>query len=1359
MSKELLNFLIYLLLIDKIVYAISNQITELTIGELTEIEQSSHSLNFFSFNDTNIDNVQIFLRKENGSPILYGYSSNSETEFPKTENDIYELDFIGELKKAQNIYHTLYLDMNIENNEKNILIVLCPDNINCSYSINIIHSGVSFRIKSNKSYYTYFSLELPLTLYLNESTITNNSHLNLYITPVNGIIQSINCLKDNLPITPIEKVLSINDFYSFSLSEKDKDSIIQITMNPKFSIYTMGIYTMALIRYTIEENQNEIIYVEKGVSQLHDISFGDKRTFIFQSLSHNLIFFIKSQSCSLHIQEIESNQVINSYFTSFYQVIYKPTDSYQIQISLDNSNTNNCKFLSYSNENNNISRTILLEGVEHTFQFTNEINKYILIYPFFYSSTQHSLLYMNVMLPEKNSVLVKMDFNDNKYMTTAKYNISSNNTFLLHKEMEQYCIDGKLCMIKVTVQSLENSSFSIQFYNSEYKQIYCLKNILCNAYHRGVKKYLIYSEVQRGEIGDIFWNYQNELINVYYKIIDKSDPSFEKSQLIQYNTNYSGWTQMNINEGSIKYYVDDTFTCKKGCEIYVIIQDIKTDPLDEDLRKSIYKIEISIRKLNSPLIGKFCSPLYGYISQKKENQTYLYTMSNEIKGFEIKIFGYHTTFFIEDLNKTNPCCDNINKQYSSTMYKKFIDFHINPDINTSDYNVIILITVIPHEIFAPFEEQYEIEVIPFLYVNYPVHYHSKDKVTECKTDENKRCYLIIDQKSLDIFYTIPHDKYGKITNNVTNIVNIDEFYSHEWDKLFTIQKDYKYNYIFSVHNSKITLISYTFRDIDKYFVAIEFDSLKELIIFDSSSVTIEKELLLMNDMVIKTRLNKQGQYEINELFYSNTELTNFDMNIEFVVLEGFGQVLTSSGASTSIPLIGTTTLLFHNITSDFEEDINIFSYNTLESSVKLNYKLKQHYIISQLNLSQVNLLSFNNGFDFPYIIVYQLDKAESNFTLNVQFEKKEIIEYNFLNLNIEAGYINQNNITELYNNTSSNGLLKQEVIYINNHQIAIINFSLSEEQRKFYDFIYFKISEKEKMNIQLNPNIIIEGIQNNYKNNPDIPFFQNYYFFNYIDPNASNTSYYLIQNQDNLITFEFSSCTNDEFELSFLNIEDYSKLSDVQITKEKNNGKLITTLKAEENYNLPGKFYLKIELKNKNKEHDYQKLYYGIKYMNDFEFCFELSNTYLSNLSSKYDESNGQINSNWGQINNTFELNVNYIYLVLNTKEYYTDSICFIETPIFTTTTTKNYLSTKSSEKEFDYQTVIIATFLNENEKVMIGYNLSGVHNKYSLIWLWIIIVFVFIILFFIYTTITLYKEAKLNANNKKNVLIEFDIK
>ena len=54
MSKELLNFLIYLLLIDKIVYAISNQITELTIGELTEIEQSSHSLNFFSFNDTNI---------------------------------------------------------------------------------------------------------------------------------------------------------------------------------------------------------------------------------------------------------------------------------------------------------------------------------------------------------------------------------------------------------------------------------------------------------------------------------------------------------------------------------------------------------------------------------------------------------------------------------------------------------------------------------------------------------------------------------------------------------------------------------------------------------------------------------------------------------------------------------------------------------------------------------------------------------------------------------------------------------------------------------------------------------------------------------------------------------------------------------------------------------------------------------------------------------------------------------------------------------------------------------------------------------------------------------------------------------
>ena len=63
--------------------------------------------------------------------------------------------------------------------------------------------------------------------------------------------------------------------------------------------------------------------------------------------------------------------------------------------------------------------------------------------------------------------------------------------------------------------------------------------------------------------------------------------------------------------------------------------------------------------------------------------------------------------------------------------------------------------------------------------------------------------------------------------------------------------------------------------------------------------------------------------------------------------------------------------------------------------------------------------------------------------------------------------------------------------------------------------------------------------------------------------------------------------------------------------------------------------------------------------------------------------------------------------------------------------------------KEFDYQSVIIATFYNSNEEVMIGYNIEKVSKKYNMIWLWLIIVFVFIFIFFLYTTFTLYQEIE----------------
>ena len=48
-------------------------------------------------------------------------------------------------------------------------------------------------------------------------------------------------------------------------------------------------------------------------------------------------------------------------------------------------------------------------------------------------------------------------------------------------------------------------------------------------------------------------------------------------------------------------------------------------------------------------------------------------------------------------------------------------------------------------------------------------------------------YSFVFLNFLTISYTIPHDKYGKITNNVTNIVNIDDYRPHEVSELICLK--------------------------------------------------------------------------------------------------------------------------------------------------------------------------------------------------------------------------------------------------------------------------------------------------------------------------------------------------------------------------------------------------------------------------------------------------------------------------------------------------------------------------------------------------------------------------------------------
>ena len=94
--------------------------------------------------------------------------------------------------------------------------------------------------------------------------------------------------------------------------------------------------------------------------------------------------------------------------------------------------------------------------------------------------------------------------------------------------------------------------------------------------------------------------------------------------------------------------------------------------------------------------------------------------------------------------------------------------------------------------------------------------------------------------------------------------------------------------------------------------------------------------------------------------------------------------------------------------------------------------------------------------------------------------------------------------------------------------------------------------------------------------------FTTSYFFNYIEPNISNETVYLLSSIGQLITVEFSSCTNDLFDITFM------KLNKSPIQEKGKifiNGKTIFELEHIDS----GTFYIKIQLKQKNEHHNYDK--------------------------------------------------------------------------------------------------------------------------------------------------------------------------
>ena len=968
---------------------------------------------------------------------------------------------------------------------------------------------------------------------------------------------------------------------------------------------------------------------------------------------------------------------------------------------------------------------MILEGIEQTFQINSAVNKYVFKYHFYYFETELIQLSLNLM--NLNKLMITTVFNNQKIGDNNFNIIYENNTMFLNEQAKKYCQMYTLCTITIIVEPLlwkenENSFFSILIQSINEKQLYLQKNKLYNYYHYSMKDLFLYTEVSRGESGEITLNFDNEFCDIYYSIFERDDIDLNKNQMYNKNTK----NKMNLNQGRIDYKVNDNYKCENGCELWIYIEHSE-DPDNDNY--NIKRVQIGINKEKTYFYGEINQMISSTITQN-ETRLYFFELPFNIRQFQVHFYGDNELFEINDLNNTYKCCDNLPNKYLSKSEVIFNDYKVKEEIDTSNYHITLSISITVNEAFNKIAHSFQLKVIPYdIDLDFPIIFINNNRRMECKTDENNKCYFILNDYRESFSLLI-------LTQNVT----IKGYTVNQKSKTF-LNKKFKWGEFFSYHSflGTITQIHNSLQIEPFYGETFNNDILFITLTFDSPHRAISlSQVVKSNNAEIKLINSIPLFYEISNgiLFFpytNETEIDNNDFVIEIMPFHGSGSYFGYYYFDAPLYFFVSQTfpLLYY-----LDEKTNPF-YCRFD----MNLQPKLHYMITNLNLTRNNNIFLNN--ELPFRIFYKLKPNEKEFIINLSIKNTDTLNYNYTNLEIKAAYANKILSQEIDLSITNKDIILQKVKYINNRQVGFVDFNIIDEDRynNNFEYIVFEISEMNKTS-EVNWMINIIG---RYSDNRKFILPQKVFFYNYAG--FHNTSIFYTLEKGKKYVIEFASCSGDQFDLSFYCENNTNSYTMKHLFKH-----------GKKQYIIENEFedYLKvyIALVKKNRFHDYSKLYYTIYYnlyssFNDNNFTIEKK----SQLETTYDLNQLVINNNWGKISNGENYSVTFDYYLFPKKNYLKESICFVEEPGYHIKT-RDYSIKYHNDlaQELYNQSVVIASIYSHFQTYKMCYNITEIKYSVSLIWLWLLIIFLVIVLFFGYTTFVLYREV--NIEKKKMPLI-----
>ena len=1306
-------------------------------------------INIYHYNSSSLQ-VDFFLEKIKGSPLMYSYLSNDANHYLPTEDELIYLSIGEATEKAKSIDTTMILKLNLlfQNNitEDNqyVIIVYCSQTESCDYSILFQDFHQDIRLEENEPFYLPLFKGYTQKFSINQEVIPEKKPL-----PILKIVNTLITGSGNIFVTQNDGQKSVKGGYGYGYASNL--NIIYYTLNETYNpqhkitiTLSCQITSVSSIYYTwvdsIEDDITKEVSLKRTIVEIHEIRKNNNITFYLDNVfSQNefTLTYLKSQNCFI---DITADNDVALGVDFFYKNYPKGETSKNITVSINDNKSQHlqendfCILYTYSISPSDYQYNLLLqEKIPITFILNNEFSRIVLTNPFFFSDIVEPFLQVKIEIPENTSIGIKIIYNGVIPANLEYTIIDISQTIYLGEQYQLYCIEKTICNINIeiiTMNSEKEFPVTITLTNGD-ALMYIKKNEMIMLQEGKSFNNVFYTDVQPGQ----------------------------KIKLIQDSKHYEGtldgklWQKTKVSGGENDYYNKRFFPSGYKANSY-FNEVIITIPLNancifgcellfQDSHRTIengviMKRNIAIYDYKEPIKSQLDVKINGHFEDKDTKIAHKFTLPLNIKKFMIVIEGDNILFNIT-ANPSSSCI--LDSSYKATSGTLFIEKEILIDNSEINVEILIEMSTINSDEFNELESFYEIKVIPYVHLlNKPIFFINDIKQLETFTGEKDNTIYLVYEKDepLEAYNTLLYVSPSKVFNVDITIQYCvypkNQIITPLWDDYFNYNdcKSIHQNYFeFSFTNSQ--LIKYYFIKIvtektnqylNVYFSRIRNDWAKKFYVFDKkpslyysgNALRPQASPLSTNCEVIFEPINKEKLI-----------ITNEKKAVSNILLDGHYSYLVDKIPS------------FNISKQDGQANFDVKGIAVLASRKNTP---KNKPLIMKLPLFKKNKIRIPaDQIKFPFIFEFDIEPDYPDVMINVKITRANIHlsdVYNLLNLTFKGSYV--------YNKEEDNE--NQPTIVLKPiESIAIFNFK--NKNHKIYNKIRIQISQISENYTKTNNNTLnnlqFEILSSSTSKDHLVPLLQNNYFYSYFDNDLKDATYYIensiVNNQNGTIRVELGICDNNNFIITFNDLNG-TVISPNEIDELIDNGKHTYTFSS-------GSCYIQMNISlNKTKTFT-DKVFYLVK-NSVKEQSLSFNEYYIegnvdSVLQDAYD-----IRSTW---NNKIvgDIDAIYYYLLYPANLNYEMSICMSSESTFSELTNKTELLWNNTKKEyFEFTNEVVIFFEDDEGQHLFAYKTINITAYKFQIWI-IFVVLIFVGIFGLIGIATFFIYRKIQIKIKED--------